>query len=44
MTADLFKEVCGNAWNKKYGFVVIDKDSDIKKGRYRCGFNNFIIL
>ena len=28
----------------KYGFLVIDKDSALKDGRYRKGFNKFAIL
>lgn len=37
-----FKELCSTCWRHKYGFVVIDKDSDIGKGRYRNGFDNFL--
>jgi len=29
---------------KKYGFLVIDKDSALKDGRYRKEFNEFAIL
>jgi len=44
MTFDKFKEVCNKGWNNKYGFVVIDSEREINKGRYRIGFDNFIFL
>lgn len=37
-----FRELCSKAWNDKYGFLVIDKESDIENGRYRIGFDSFI--
>lgn len=38
-----FKDMCGKCWNKSaHGFVVISKDSELNKGRYRCGFDTFI--
>lgn len=39
-----FKELCGKAWEDNYGFVVIDKDCDLKHGRYRVGFDRFAII
>lgn len=39
-----FKELCRRAWGEKYGFLVINKDQDIAKGRYRIGFDQFVIL
>jgi hypothetical protein len=41
MTFDQFKNLCAKAWKNKYGFVVIDKDSEIDKGRYRVGLDSF---
>lgn len=41
---DQFREMCNNIWREKYEFVVIDVDSDVDKGRYRKGFDNFIHL
>ena len=38
-----FKEMCSICWNEKYGFLVIDKDSDINNGRYRKGFYTYFI-
>lgn len=37
-----FKDICALAWKDRYGFVVIDKDSEVNKGRYRIGFNKFV--
>ena len=42
MTLDKFKIVCAMCWKAKYSFLVIDKESDINKGRYRRGFDEFI--
>lgn len=43
MTFDAFKMVCAKAWKgDKYGFLVVDKDSDVNGGRYRIGFDKFI--
>lgn len=36
-----FKELCKMCWISKYGFIVIDKDSEINNGRYRKGFDSF---
>lgn len=44
MTFNKFKELCGNAWKEKYGFVVIDKDRAMDDGRYRLGFDRFVLL
>ena len=42
MTLKEFKSICDHCWNRKYGFIVIDKDRDINDGRYRCGFDVYI--
>lgn len=43
MSFDTFKNMCIDVWKKgKNQCVVIDKDSDINKGRYRWGFDIFI--
>lgn len=43
MTFDEFKAMCALCWRQdKYGFLVIDKDSDVDKGRYRKGFDTYI--
>ncbi|WP_221935831.1 hypothetical protein, partial [Klebsiella pneumoniae] len=41
---DKFKEICGKAWEERYGFVVIDKEQAIKNGRYRIGFDQYVLL
>lgn len=42
MSYEKFKQICALAWNNKHGFVVLDKDSDTYKGRYRIGLDSFI--
>lgn len=45
MTFDAFRKVCAKAWNEsKYGFLVVNKDSDIHNGRYRIGFDRFLLV
>lgn len=41
MPYDEFKNLCSTCWADKYGFIMIDKDSDVDKGRYRKGFDSF---
>lgn len=42
MSYGKFKEICALAWKDKYGFIVIDKDRDTYKGRYRVGLDSFV--
>lgn len=44
MTYDEFKKVCGLCWNNNFGFLVIVKDFDLNNGRYRMGFDKYIVL
>jgi hypothetical protein len=44
MKFEQFRDLCTKCWSEKYGFVVIDMDSDVNKGRYRKGFDQFIRL
>lgn len=39
-----FRKMCNKIWSEKYGFVVVDLDSQLNKGRYRKGFDNFVRL
>lgn len=43
MTFADFQTICQTCWDTKYGFLVIDKESNLKNGRYRNGFDKFII-
>ena len=44
MSYNRFKELSGKCWGKdNYGFLVIDKDGALNDGRYRKGFDSFII-
>lgn len=39
---ETFKNLCNICWNSNpYGYIVIDKDSEINKGRYRNGLDKF---
>ena len=42
MPFDAFKAMCASCWKKPHGFLVIDKESDLLRGRYRMGFDHFI--
>ncbi len=43
MTYGKFREICTKGWGlNNYGFIVIDKDSDVQNGRYRIGIDRFI--
>jgi hypothetical protein len=44
MSFQQFKELCNLCWKDRFGFLVIDKDSNISCGRYRKGFDSFISL
>lgn len=37
-----FRQFCLSCWREKYGFVVIDLDSDAGNGRCRKGFANYL--
>lgn len=43
MSYEDFRALCRECWRRKYGFVVIDKDRALRNGRYRRGFNDFVI-
>lgn len=44
MSFNQFKDLCLLCWIDKYGFLVIDKESNMHSGRYRKGFDTFIYL
>lgn len=41
VTFQEFKNMCTECWNEPYGFLVIDKQSPLHDGRYRCKFDAF---
>ena len=44
MSYNRFKEFCGKCWgDDNHGFLLIDKDRVLNEGRYRKGFDCFII-
>lgn len=42
MKFEEFRDMCCKCWSEKYGFVVLDMDSDVNRGRYRKGFDRFL--
>lgn len=45
MSLDDFRYLCGQCWNSsKYNFLVIDLDCEKNKGRYRRGFDEFVMV
>ena len=43
MTKEEFRNVCKLAWEKPYGFVVVDLTSNKDNGKYRIGLDTFYI-
>lgn len=39
MKFDQFKVLCAKAWLDSYGFLMLDKEAGIARGRYRIGFD-----
>lgn len=39
-----FRKFCLECWREKFGFVVIDLDSDVNNGRYRKQFSNYLSI
>lgn len=44
MSFHQFTSLCSKAWEEPFGFVVIVKDFPINNGRYRIGFDRFVII
>ncbi|KAK9700974.1 hypothetical protein QE152_g30899 [Popillia japonica] len=44
MSLETFKQMCSEYWKDKYGFLTIDRDSDIDKARYRKNADCFICI
>lgn len=42
MKFEKFRQFCLECWRERYGFVVIDLDSNVNEGRYRKGFSHFL--
>ena len=43
MTMDEFQKMCKFCWNKKFGFLFINKENDISQGRYKFLFDTIIV-
>lgn len=37
-----FQEMCRSCWDDRYGFLAIDKDKELKDGRYKKGLHSII--
>lgn len=44
MKFDEFRKFCLECWREKYGFVVVDLESEPNNGRYRKNFSEFLQL
>lgn len=45
MSFSEFKHFCNTCWNRdRFAFVVICKDSERDNGRYRLGFDTFVVI
>lgn len=44
MSFEKFKEMCNLCWTDAFGFLVIDRESELNKGRYRKSLDSYIIL
>lgn len=44
MSFGQFQKFCFECWRERYGFAIIDMDSDLDQGRYRKGFAQYLIL
>lgn len=45
MSYSEFKHFCATCWNRdRFSFIVICKDSERDNGRYRLGFDTFVII
>lgn len=42
MSFNDFRQFCLECWREKYGFAIIDLDSDVNNGRYRKGFSKYL--
>lgn len=42
MTWPQFKKICIEVWRDQHTFLLINKDCELSKGRYRQGFDTFI--
>lgn len=44
MLFNCFKELCCKAWKDRFGFIVISKEDPVDNGRYRIGFDKFVLI
>lgn len=44
MSFNEFKNMCKTCWKDKYNFVVVNNECSMDSGKYRKGFDNFILI
>lgn len=44
MDFNTFKKMCTHCWQEKFGFVVVDVENDKNNGKYRKGFDQYIVF
>lgn len=44
MSFNQFRELCSQCWKDAYGFLVVNKDCSIDKGRYNKSFKDIVTL
>jgi len=41
---ETFVKICQKCWEDKHGSLIINKDNEMDNGRYRKGFDQFIMI
>jgi len=44
MNYEIFVKICQKCWEDRHGFLLISKDNEMDNGRYRKGFDQFIMI
>jgi len=44
MNYETFVKICQKCWEDKHGFLLISKVNEMDNGRYRKGFDQFIMI
>jgi len=44
MNYETFVKICEKCWEDKHGLLLISKDNEMDTGRYRNGFDQFIMI
>jgi len=44
MNYETFMKICQKCWEDRHGFLLFSKDNEMDTGRYRKGFDPFIMI